>query len=221
MTTADPVSFARLVEPHRRELLVHLYRMTGSWPEAEDVLQESMLRAWRGLGGFEGRASLRRWLYKVASNTCLNHLAGRGPRVLPTDMGPAAAPDAAPAGPLLDPVWLDPCPEAAWLAAPPPGPGARIGARESVTVAFMAILQNLPASQRAALLLRDVLGFSAEEAAEALGTSVPAHNSALQRARATLAARRERLADPAPLGDAGAEALLARDVAVGGVGVDR
>jgi RNA polymerase sigma-70 factor (ECF subfamily) len=208
----DGPAFERLVAPHRRELLVHLYRMTGSWPEAEDLLQESLVRAWRGLAGFEGRASLRRWLYRVATNTCLNAVGRRRPRVLPTDMGPAASLGEAPAGPLFDPVWLDPCPEIAWMAAPPAGPGARIGARESVTLAFLAAIQNLPASQRAVLLLRDVLGFSAAQTAETLDLSVAAANSALQRARATLAARRERLDTLDAPADAEVEALLARYV---------
>jgi RNA polymerase sigma-70 factor (ECF subfamily) len=187
---AGEEDFRRLVEPHRGELHAHCYRMLGSVHDAEDALQEALLRAWRGLPRFEGRSSLRSWLYRIATNTSLDLIARRRRRVLPVDYGPASDPHGEFDEPLVESVWVEPYPDEQLgvedgLAAPE----ARYEQRESVELAFIAAVQHLPATQRAVLILRDVLGFSAEETAARLGTSVPAVNSALQRARATLDAR--------------------------------
>src|ERR671931_447753 len=179
----DERAFARLVEPRRRELHAHCYRMLGSVHDAEDALQETLLRAWRGLARFEGRSSFRSWLYTVATNASLRIIERRPKRVLPIDYGPAADPHGMPAQALTESVWLEPYPDAELgLAADMLGPDARYEQRESIEVAFIAALQHLPARQRAVLILRDVLGFSAREAAEVLETSPPAVDSALQRA---------------------------------------
>jgi RNA polymerase sigma-70 factor, ECF subfamily len=188
----DRSSFERLVSPYCRELEAHCYRLTGSLADAQDALQESLLRAWRGLGGFEQRSSLRSWLYKIATNACLSALERRPRRMLPLHIGSEADPGMPPGAPLLEPVWLDPCPAELWGPAPL-GPEARYTARESVALAFLAALQCLPPLQRAVVVLREVLGWAAADVAELLETSVPAVNSALQRARATLDARREQL----------------------------
>jgi RNA polymerase sigma-70 factor (ECF subfamily) len=171
----DEEAYRRLVEPRRSELHAHCYRMLGSVHDAEDALQEALLRAWRGLGRFEGRSSLRAWLYRIATNTCLD-VAGRSRRVLPIDYGPAGDPHEGPGPPLVETVWIEPYPD------------AELGyeRRESVELAFIAALQHLPARQRAALILFDVLGFSAAEVAETLDTTVAGVNSALQRARKTV-----------------------------------
>jgi RNA polymerase sigma-70 factor (ECF subfamily) len=187
--------------------------MTGSLTDAEDLVQECLIRAWRGLPSFEGRSSLRTWLYKIATNACLSELAARPHRALPTDFAAAGDPATAPAAPVLDPIWLDPAPASVWLSTRA-GPEARLSARESVALAFLAALQQLPPLQRAVVVLREVLGWSAEEAAELLDTTVAAANSALQRARATLEARRDRLEAgtlATPL-DAAMHALLRRYV---------
>lgn len=185
----DEAAFGRLVEPYRGELHAHCYRMLGSVHDAEDALQETMLRAWRGLRRFEGRSSLRSWLYRIATNASLDAIERRPKRVLPTSF-PPADPAAGPGEPLLESVWIEPYPdEAMGLEDGFASPEARYEMRESVELAFVAALQNLPANQRAALILREVLGFSAKETAEALETSVAAVNSALQRARATLERR--------------------------------
>jgi RNA polymerase sigma-70 factor, ECF subfamily len=178
---ADPTreDFGRLVEPYRRELLAHCYRMLGSYVDAEDALQETLLRAWRGLARFEGRSSLRTWLYRIATNTCLRAIERRPKRVLPIDYAPAADPHDRPADPVNDPVWLEPYPDK-HLGLD--GPEARYEQREAVELAFIAALQHLPARQRAVLILRDVLGFSARETAEALETTPISVDSALQRA---------------------------------------
>jgi RNA polymerase sigma-70 factor (ECF subfamily) len=179
--------FARLVEPYRSELRAHCYRMLGSLEDAEDALQEALLRAWRGFPGFEGRASLRSWLYRIATNACLRAIERRPPRVLPIDYGPAADPHEGPAKPLVESVWVEPYPdESLGLGSDLAGPEARYEQRESVELAFIAALQHLPARQRAVLILREVLGFSAREVAETLETSPPAVDSALQRARQTI-----------------------------------
>jgi RNA polymerase sigma-70 factor (ECF subfamily) len=187
----DEGAFRRLVDPHRRELTAHCYRMSGSLHDAEDLLQESLLRAWKGLAAFEGRSSVRTWLYKVATSACLDAVDRRRPRALPLDLGPPADPDAPMPPPRLEPVWLEPCPEALYEDASP-SPEARYGARESVALAFLTALQLLPARQRAVLILRDVLGWEAGECAELLDDSVASVNSALQRARATVASRAEK-----------------------------
>src|SRR5438477_5656878 len=159
--------------------------MLGSVHDAEDALQEALLRAWRGLPRFEGRSSLRSWLYTIATNTCLNVIAKRPRRVLPIDYGPAADPHQGPGEPIVESVWVEPYPDVPMgLEDGLAGPDARYEQRESIELAFIAALQHLPPNQRAVLILREVLGFSAQEAAEMLETTVASANSALQRARA-------------------------------------
>ena len=187
----DRDAFERLAEPYRRELQLHCYRMLGSLQDAEDLVQDTFLRAWRGLDGFEARSSFRTWLYRIATNVCLNALAGRARRVLPEVQGP---PSDQPfdrmleSGPSNEIPWLQPYPDAALqgIADPTPGPEARYEMHEAVQLAFVAAIQYLPPRQRAVLLLHDVLGWSAAESARLLDVSVAAVNSALQRARATL-----------------------------------
>ena len=183
----DEHAFGRLVEPFRGELHAHCYRMLGSVYDAEDALQEAMLRAWKAIGKFEGRSSLRSWLYTIATNTCLNHIAKRPKRVLPVDYGPAADPHAPPGEPLVESVWIEPYPdEVLGVEDGRAAPEATFEQREGVELAFVAALQHLPANQRAVLILREVMGFSAKEVAEQLDTSVASVNSALQRARAAV-----------------------------------
>jgi RNA polymerase sigma-70 factor, ECF subfamily len=190
----DRDAFQRLAEPYTRELQLHCYRMLGSLQDAEDLVQETLLRAWRGLGGFEGRSSFRTWLYRIATNACLNALAGRARRVLPEVQGPPS--DQPPdrmleSGPATEIPWLQPYPDTALegIADPAPGPEARYEMHEAVQLAFVAAIQHLPPRQRAVLLLHDVLGWSAAEAARLLNASVASVNSGLQRARATLEKR--------------------------------
>ncbi len=179
--------FARLADPHRRELLVHCYRMLGSFHDAEDVVQETYLRAWRGYPRFEGRATMRTWLYRIATNACLTALENKGRRVLPSGLGSPTQD-----GPYVatertwEVPWLEPLPDAA-VRGDADDPATIAARRESTRLAFVAALQQLPARQRAALVLRDVLDMPAAEVAEVLDTSVPAINSALQRARAQVA----------------------------------
>src|ERR687886_33684 len=162
----DESAYARLVEPYRPELHAHCYRMLGSVHDAEDAMQEAMLRAWRGLPRFEGRSSLRSWLYTIATNTSLNAIEKRPKRVLPIDYGPAADPHEGPGEPVVESVWVEPYPdETLGLEDGLAAPDARYEQRESVELAFIAALQHLPPNQRAALILREVLGFSAKEAA--------------------------------------------------------
>jgi RNA polymerase sigma-70 factor (ECF subfamily) len=183
----DEGAFERLVEPFRGELHAHCYRMLGSVHDAEDALQESMVRAWRGLSGFEGRSSLRSWLYRIATNASLTMLEKRPKRVLPIDYGPAADPHEGPGDPLVESVWVEPyADERFGLEDGLAGPEARYEQRESVELAFIAALQHLPPNQRAVLILREVLGFSAKEAADTLDTTAASVNSALQRARAAV-----------------------------------
>jgi RNA polymerase sigma-70 factor (ECF subfamily) len=186
--TGDDRAFRRLLEPHRRELQAHCYRMLGSPEEARDQVQETFLRAFRKLGTLEaksGRASLRSWLYAIATRSCLDALEQRRPRQMV--IGNFTASD--PRAPLLPPVeqarWVEPFPDG-WLGDEEPGPDARYSQRESIALALTAALQLLPPRQRATLLLRDVLGLAAVETAALLETTVAAVNSALQRARATL-----------------------------------
>jgi RNA polymerase sigma-70 factor (ECF subfamily) len=180
----DQDAYRQLVEPHRAELHAHCYRMLGSVHDAEDALQDALLRAWRGLSGFEGRSSLRSWLYRIATNTCLSLIARRPKRVLPIELGPATDADEDPGEPLVESVWLEPyADERLGLEDGFAAPEARYERRESVELAFIAALQHLPATQRAVLILREVLGFSAREVAESLDTTVVSVNSALQRAR--------------------------------------
>jgi RNA polymerase sigma-70 factor (ECF subfamily) len=179
---ATEADFRRLVEPHRAELHAHCYRMLGSVHDADDALQEALLRAWRGLPRFEGRSSLRSWLYRIATNTSLDLIARRRKRVLPVDYAPASDPHDESDEPLVESVWVEPYPDRGvedGLAAPE----ARYERRESVELAFIAAVQHLPATQRAVLLLRDVLGFSAREVANTLDKTVDSVNSALRRAR--------------------------------------
>jgi RNA polymerase sigma-70 factor, ECF subfamily len=184
----DEGAFGRLAEPYRGELHAHCYRMVGSVHDAEDALQEAMLRAWRAIGKFEGRSSLRSWLYTIATNTSLNLIARRPKRVLPLDYGPSFDPHDQGIGmPPVEATWVEPYPDQGLgLEDGYAAPEARYEVRESVELAFVAALQYLPANQRAALILREVLGFSAQETADALETSVASVNSALQRARKTV-----------------------------------
>src|SRR3954467_5350876 len=206
--TGDEAAFGRLVEPYRSELHAHCYRMLGSVHDAEDSLQDSLLRAWRGLKSFEGRSSLRSWLYTIATNTCLNHIAKRPKRVLPIDYAPATDPHTGPGEPVVESVWIEPYPdEKLGLEDGLAGPEARYEQRESVELAFVAALQHLPANQRAVLILREVLGFSAQEVADALDTSVASVNSAMQRARATVDAKLPAQTQQATLRELGDEKL--------------
>ncbi len=183
----DADEFSELTEPYRRELQIHCYRFLGSLPEAEDLVQETLLRAWRRLDTYQGRASFRAWLYKIATNACLDALDRmRSQRLLP----PKAYPASDPLAPLLPPVteisWLEPLPDE-WLVEAAANPEARYSAYESISLAFLTALQTLPPRQRAAVILVDVLDWSSGEVAQLLGATVSAANSALHRARATLA----------------------------------
>jgi RNA polymerase sigma-70 factor, ECF subfamily len=186
-TTERPDAFLALAEPFRRELLAHCYRMLGSVHDAEDALQETLVRAWRGYDRFEGRSSLRTWLHRIATTTCLTALENRSRRPMPAGLdGSGSDPD----GPLREMpeiTWLEPVPDEAVGLTGTVDPAVLVSARATVRLAFVAALQHLPARQRAVLLLREVLQWRAAEVAELLGTSVAAVNSALQRARAQLA----------------------------------
>jgi len=188
----DRAAFERRVGPFRRELRLHCYRMTGSPHEAEDLVQETFLRAWRSLDSFEGRGSLRAWLYRIATNACLKALANRKDqhRLLPDQRSPSTL--EMPSGsPPTDSLWLAPYPNShlVGIIDDAPGPAARYETRESVQLAFVALIQQLPPRQRAVVLLCDVLGWSAQETTSLLGGSSASINSALQRARATLSKR--------------------------------
>lgn len=209
----DEGAFRRLIEPYRRPLRAHCYRMSGSLHEADDLLQESLLRAWKGLRAFEGRSGFRTWLYRVATNTCLSALATVRGRTLPEELGPPVASAALLGEPAVDPIWLEPCPEDL-CGEIPISPEAKYHEREAVALAFLVALQLLPPKQRAVLILREVVGLDAAECAEVLGLSVPAVKSALQRARETLDSREATTSDVAPVvDDAATRALLARYVA--------
>jgi RNA polymerase sigma-70 factor (ECF subfamily) len=180
----DEDAFRRLIEPYRAELHAHCYRMLGSVHDAEDALQDALLRAWRGLHGFEAGRPLRPWLYRIATNSSLDAIAKRPKRVLPIDHSAPATPESGPGPPILERIWVEPYPdERVGVATGYAAPEARYEQRESVELAFIAALQHLPARQRAVLILREVLGFSAREVAEFLETSTASVNSALQRAR--------------------------------------
>src|SRR3954449_9732218 len=186
----DEAAYGRLVERYHGELHAHCYRMLGSVHDAEDAMQETMLRAWRGIARFEGRSSLRSWLYTIATNTSLNLIEKRPKRVLPIDYAPAADPHQGPGEPVVESVWVDPYPdEKLGLEDGYAAPEARYEQREGIELAFVAALQHLPPNQRAVLILREVLGFSAKEVAESLDTTVASVNSALQRARTAVEER--------------------------------
>jgi len=188
----DEQAFAALTAPYRRELLVHCYRMLGSIDDADDAVQETWVKAWRGLAHFEGRSSLRAWLYRIATNTCLDALDQRSRRILPTAVAEPADPHQPPAPDDLATPWLQPIPDVLLdeVAADPfADPAAAVLRREHIALAFVTAVQYLPPRQRAVLLLRDVLGFTAAEAAAVLATTPASVNSALQRARSTLRAQ--------------------------------
>ncbi len=201
----DEDAFAALVEPHRRALHAHCYRMLGSVHDADDALQDALVGAWKGLPAFEGRSSLRSWLYAIATNASLRVLEGRRRRALPAATGPRYDPRGPLAEPLEESAWIEPYPDEL----------ERYEDREAVELAYVAALQLLPPNQRAALLLHEVLGFSARETAEILGTSAAAVNSAAQRARATLERERPERSQQATLrtlGDERSRALVGRFV---------
>jgi RNA polymerase sigma-70 factor (ECF subfamily) len=198
------------LEQHRRELTGYCYRMLGSSFEAEDAVQETMVRAWRGFSGFEGRSSMRSWLYRIATNVCLDMLRSRQRRARPMDMGPAGSSGAFAGETLPESAWIEPIPDDRVL--PEDGDPAELAAaRETIRLAFVTALQHLPARQRAVLILREVLRWQATEVAELLDTTVASVNSALQRARATLAQLQP---DDREVGvvDADQQALIARYV---------
>ncbi len=192
--TPESAEFVRLTEPFRRELLAHCYRMVGSVDDAEDLVQETYLRAWRSYGGFEGRAALRTWLYRIATNACLTALQHHSRRMLPSGLGsPSEDPDAPFAATGSETRWLQPIPDA--MVGPESGdPATIIASRERLRLALIACLQVLPPQQRAVLILRDVLAFPAAEVATMLETTTAAVKSSLQRARA-------RLEEVAPVAD--------------------
>jgi RNA polymerase sigma-70 factor (ECF subfamily) len=199
------------LEQHRVELTGYCYRMLGSAFEAEDAVQETLLRAWRGFDRFEGRAAFRSWLYRIATNVCFDMLNGRERRARPMDLGPAREPEAANLNTLPEATWIQPMPDG--LVVPDGDPADMAVARETIRLAFVAALQHLPPRQRAVLILCEVLRWQATEVAELLGSSVASVNSALQRARATIEASDLRVGDPAASMDAATRALLDRYVA--------
>jgi RNA polymerase sigma-70 factor (ECF subfamily) len=200
----DERAYAELVEPHRGALHAHCYRMLGSVHDAEDAVQETLLRAWRSLPSFQGRSSLRSWLYTIATNVCLRAIERRPGRVLPIDYGPPSDPHRPLGEPLVESTWIEPYPdERLGLDDGLAGPEARYEQRESVELAFIAALQNLPARQRAVLILRDVLGFSGAEVAAALRTTPASVYSALQRAHETVDHRLPELSQQATLSSLG------------------
>ncbi|GAA2585130.1 MULTISPECIES: sigma-70 family RNA polymerase sigma factor [Streptomyces] len=192
--TATPTDLDTRLEAHRTELTGYCYRMLGSSFEAEDAVQDTMVRAWRSYEKFEGRSSLRSWLYRIATNVCLDMLTAGNKRARPMDLTESTPLAQAALSPRPDNTWLEPMPDARVLPTPE-DPAEAAVAKESVRLAFMAALQQLPAKQRAVLILREVLAWKASEVAELLDTSVASVNSALQRARATLAERQEPGAD--------------------------
>lgn len=210
--SGDPSEFTSLVESYRRELLLHCYRLLGSLHEAEDMVQETMLRAWQHIDTFKGQASLRTWLYRIATNACLDALKKRSPRTLPVAVSPAADPLLPLAPAWAESTWLEPYPDS-WLAEATEDPAVRYSRRESVSLAFLTVLQLLPSRQRAILILSDVLDWRAREIASLLSTSVSAVNSALHRARVTMAKQyhtHDREREDRPEADAATQALLER-----------
>ncbi len=208
--TVAPAELESRLEEFRSELIGYCYRMLGSPFEAEDAVQETLLRAWRGFERFEGRAALRSWIYRIATNVCLDMLDGRNRRARPMDIGPARAPVIENAHWLPEVAWLEPIPDS--LLAEEGDPAELAVTRETIRLAFVAALQHLPPRQRAVLILCEVLRWKAKEVAELLETSVASVNSALQRARETLAASGVSSNDPVPDMDEARKQLLARYV---------
>ncbi len=201
----------RALEQHRVELTAYCYRMLGSTFEAEDAVQEASLRAWRSFERFEGRSALRSWLYRIATNVCLDMLNGKERRARPMDLGPAQSADTPLPAALPEVTWIEPIPDG--RAVPEGGDPAEVAElRESIRLAFVAALQHLPPQQRAVLILREVLRWKANEVAELLETTVPAVNSALQRARASLSSQEATRRDGPQQMDEEQQALLARYV---------
>ena len=200
----------RQFEQHRSALTGYCYRMLGSPFEAEDAVQDTFLRAWRGFDRFEGRAALRSWLYRIATNVCLDMLSGRSKRARPMDFGPAQTPDAANLNVLPEATWIEPIPTS--LVSAESDPAELVTQRDTIRLAFVAALQHLPARQRAVLILCEVLRWKASEVAELLDTSVASVNSALQRARATLEERDIETTDAVAPMDQSQQDLLARYV---------
>jgi RNA polymerase sigma-70 factor (ECF subfamily) len=210
-TKPDSAALEQGFEEYRRELAAYCYRMLGSAFEADDAVQETLVRAWRSFDSFEGRAALRSWLYRIASNVCFDMLKGRQRRAMPIDMVGPGRGDGVAGARLPANVWVGPVPDATITAATD-DPAERAVARESVRLAFVAALQHLPARQRAVLILREVLKWKASEVAELLDTTVTSVNSALQRARATLAESNLSASDAAEPEDEAQQELLARYV---------
>ncbi|HEU6444406.1 MAG TPA: sigma-70 family RNA polymerase sigma factor [Gaiellaceae bacterium] len=209
-TTPASAELELQFEQHRSELTAYCYRMLASPFEAEDAVQETFIRAWRGFEKFEGRAALRSWLYRIATNVCLDMLGGRERRARPMDLGPAREPVEANLNTLPEVTWIEPIPDD--RVVPEGDPAAVAETRETIRLAFVAALQHLPPKQRAVLILCEVLRWKASEVAELLETSVAAVNSALQRARATLEASDVSATETPPSVDAADEELLARYV---------
>jgi len=212
----DSAAYGQLVAAYRGELHAHCYRMLGTYADAEDALQEALVRAWRGMRRFERRGSLRTWLYTIATNACLKLLEHRPRLLLPVDYGPVADPHRGPGPPPAEPAWIGPYPgQREAVADPAATPEARYDQRESVELAFIAALQHLTPGQRAALILHDVLGFPAGEIARMLGTTPTAVHSSLGRARKAVAGRLPHPSQQATLrslGDAGLKDLAERYV---------
>src|SRR5213082_2692104 len=209
--TAAPAELEGQLEQYRPELIGYCYRMLGSPFEAEDAVQETLLRAWRGYERFEGRAAVRSWIYRIATNVCLDMVEGRNRRARPMDLGPARAPVETNAHRMPEVAWLEPMPDS--LLAEEGDPAELAVTRESIRLAFVAALQHLPPRQRAVLVLCEVLRWSAKEVAELLDSSIASVNSALQRARATLEASGISAYDAAPPMDEAQRKLLDRYVA--------
>lgn len=210
----EEAEFERLIAGYRGELSAHCYRMLGSTQDAEDALQETMLAAWKGLPGFEGRSSMRSWLYRICTNVCLRMSSRRPKRIMSPDHGPARRDTSDLGEPVMGPIWLEPWPDD--VVADEPGPAATYLRREGVELAFVAALQHLPGNQRAVLILREVLEYSAAEVAQILDTTPASVNSALQRARKTVSERVppvSQQAELAALGEDGRRELIAEFVA--------
>jgi RNA polymerase sigma-70 factor (ECF subfamily) len=214
--SADQRTYGEQLEPHRRAIYAHCYRMLGSIQDAEDAVQETLLKAWRALDRFEGRSSVRTWLYSIATNVCLRMIERRPSRVLPIDYGPPGDPHLPAAPPLLESTWIEPYPDGRLgIEEGLAGPDARYEQREAIELAFIAALQHLPARQRAVLILREVLGFSGAEVASMLDSTATSVYSLLQRAHATLEQRlpeRSQQATLRSLGDEQLTAIVARYV---------